>query len=154
MATKEKKTPEKEAEQEGVVATPEKETVLETALTPEILKLIEGLVADGVAKKLSEDKVKSVGTVRSDKGGEIANAEAYLKEMVTIRLHKDGDRYKDDVFVGWNGVGYQIQRGVNVDVPRGVKLILDQSLATDERTATLISEKEARFERESLTRGR
>ena len=39
------------------------------------------------------------------------------KKTVRIHLFKDNGRYKDDVFVGVNGVNYMIQRGVDVEVP-------------------------------------
>ena len=36
---------------------------------------------------------------------------------MTIRLFKDNERYRDDVFVSVNGRTFQIKRGVEVQVP-------------------------------------
>ena len=57
---------------------------------------------------------------------------------VTIRLFKDNGRYKDDLFVGYNGTFYTIQRGVDVEVPLGVAEIIEQSLKQDQATQDAI----------------
>ena len=59
-----------------------------------------------------------------------------------IRLLKDNDKYKDDVFVAGNGRSCQIKRGETVQVPAYVAEVLEQSMAQDNATANL-------FERES-----
>ena len=46
------------------------------------------------------------------------------EEMVTIRLFKDNERYKDDVFVAINGRSFQIKRGESVQVPKCVADVL------------------------------
>lgn len=61
------------------------------------------------------------------------------KKMVRIHLFKDNGRYKDDVFVGVNGVNYKIQRGVDVDVPPEVAEVLEHSQMQDELTAARIA---------------
>lgn len=55
-------------------------------------------------------------------------------EMVKIRLFKDNARYSGDVFVGLNGRTFKIQRGVEVDVPKGVAEILEHSETQDAKT--------------------
>lgn len=55
-------------------------------------------------------------------------------EMVKIRLFKDNKRYSGDVFVGLNGRTYKIQRGVDVEVPKGVAEILEHSETQDAKT--------------------
>ena len=52
----------------------------------------------------------------------------YLFEPVTVTLVKDDLRYTDDVTVTYNGVNYQIKRGIPVEVPRIIQMILDDSL--------------------------
>lgn len=52
-------------------------------------------------------------------------------DKVTIQLFYDGEKYKDDVFVGVNGRRYQIKRGVEVEVPLAVKEVLDNSMRQD-----------------------
>ena len=46
------------------------------------------------------------------------NSKDYDNEMVSIKLFKDNNRYKDDVFVAVNGVGMIVPRGVEVKIPR------------------------------------
>lgn len=74
-------------------------------------------------------------------------------ELVTVRLFKDSDKYKDDVFVAVNGRNYQIQRGKEVQVPRCVAEILNASEEQDTRTAELIAQKSAEFDEETAKRG-
>ncbi len=51
----------------------------------------------------------------------------YYNEPVPVMLIKDNAKYKDDVTVTVNGVNYQIQRGVQVMVPRKVALALERA---------------------------
>ena len=37
-----------------------------------------------------------------------------------LKIFRDGDKYKDDVYVGYNGRDYLIKRGVMVTVPTAV----------------------------------
>lgn len=57
----------------------------------------------------------------------VAEIEKYYKEQVPVMLIKDNSKYKDDVTVTVNGVNYQIQRGVQVMVPRCVALVIERS---------------------------
>lgn len=52
---------------------------------------------------------------------------AFYSEPVPVMLIKDNAKYKDDVTVTVNGTNYQIQRGVQVMVPRCVALVLERS---------------------------
>lgn len=70
---------------------------------------------------------------------------APAENLVPVNLFKDGDKYKDDVFVSDNGRQYKIQRGKTVMVPPSVKEILDQSEAQDRATAMLIEELEEEY---------
>ncbi|MBR2404356.1 MAG: hypothetical protein IKA95_01710 [Clostridia bacterium] len=56
---------------------------------------------------------------------------AYYDELVTIKLFKDNDRYKDDVFVAVNGVGMMVPRGKEVEIPRKYAVALQNSEAQD-----------------------
>lgn len=78
---------------------------------------------------------------------------APAEERVKIRLFKDNDKYSDDVYVGVDGKGYKIQRGVTVEVPVIVAEILEQSAEQDNQTANLISRYTNEFEAESKMRG-
>ena len=58
-------------------------------------------------------------------------------KMVTVHLFKGTTgKYASDVFVGLNGKGYQIQRGVDVEVPAGVAEILKHSEEQDALAAS------------------
>lgn len=52
---------------------------------------------------------------------------AYRDEKVMIQLPKDNQNYKDDVTVCINGRIWQIQRGVQIAVPRRVANVLRDS---------------------------
>lgn len=58
--------------------------------------------------------------------------DADYNQKVTIQLFKDNDKYKDDVHVCLNGKNYIIQRGIPVEVPLAVKMVLDNSAAQSE----------------------
>lgn len=47
--------------------------------------------------------------------------------MEKIYLFKDNDQYKDDLFVSVNGRNFQIQRGVEVEVPACVAEVIRNS---------------------------
>lgn len=68
------------------------------------------------------------------------------KGMVTIKLFKDNDRYKDDVFVAVNGKGYVIKRGVEVEVPLCVKEVLDNSAAQENRAVEYMIQQQKEYE--------
>lgn len=75
------------------------------------------------------------------------------EEMYEIRLFKDNNKYRDDVFVGVNGRGYIIKRGERVRVPAAVYEVLMNSMNQDEYTAKLIDQESSEYERESRARG-
>ncbi len=62
------------------------------------------------------------------------------KAPVRIKLFKDNDRYKSDVFVSVNGRNYQIKRGVEMEVPAEVAEVLEHSQTQDEITARRIEQ--------------
>lgn len=74
-------------------------------------------------------------------------------DMVHIRLFKDNERYKDDVFVAVNGKSWQIRRGEDVTVPRYVADVLEQSMKQDASTARLIERESNGFAAETKALG-
>ena len=82
-----------------------------------------------------------------------SNVSSPNNELVTIRLFKDNDKYKDDVFVAINGKSWLIQRGIDVQVPRKVAKVLERSMAQDTSTANLIERESGKFYEESKARG-
>ena len=74
-----------------------------------------------------------------------ADAEAYLNEYVAVKLFRDNDRYKDDVYVAVNGHNCVIRRGEWVKVKRKFALVLDQSEIQDMQTSEYLEAEQARF---------
>jgi len=68
------------------------------------------------------------------------------EELVSIRLFKDNDKYKDDVFVAVNGERLQIKRGETVQIKRKFADVLEQSMQQDTATANMIERKSAEYE--------
>lgn len=59
------------------------------------------------------------------------NKAAPAEKMVKITLMRDNKNYQGDVFVGVNGKTWQIQRGVEVEVPDYVAEVLRNSMKQD-----------------------
>lgn len=75
----------------------------------------------------------------------MTNSEAYLEELVAIKLFRDNDRYKDDVYVAINGHNCIIKRGEWVKIKRKFALVLDQSEIQDMQTAEMLESEQNRF---------
>ena len=71
--------------------------------------------------------------------------EAYLNEYVAVKLFRDNDRYKDDVYVAVNGQNCLITRGEWVKIKRKFALVLDQSEIQDMQTAEYLEAEQARY---------
>ena len=74
-----------------------------------------------------------------------ASGEAYLNEYVAVKLFRDNDRYRDDVYVAVNGRNCVIKRGEWVKVKRKFALVLDQSEIQDMKTAELLEAEQKRY---------
>ena len=100
-----------------------------------------------MAAKKTEEMTEEV---RTEETTEEVKAEAKPEEKpddwVNVYLMRDSDKYKGDVFVQVNGVGYIIQRGKNVKVPKAVAEVLQNSQEQDSRTAELIDQETEKFE--------
>ena len=79
---------------------------------------------------------------REAQAAEIAAANKWLEEPVTIQLFKDGKDYKDDLFVSVNNKRWQIRRGVPVTVPRKVSLQVADSEIQSIRAAEYSDERQ------------
>jgi hypothetical protein len=71
--------------------------------------------------------------------------ERYLNEYISVKLFKDNDKYKDDVYVAVNGQNCIIKRGEWVKIKRKFALVLDSSEIQDMRTAQFIEREQKRF---------
>lgn len=70
----------------------------------------------------------------------VAENESRMKEKVKIKLFYDGKQYKDDLYVAVNGKNYQIQRGVEVEVPRYVAEVIANSDKQTQLVGDLINQ--------------
>lgn len=133
-------------------ASNEQQEVKETA-TATVAAEAEDIIAKAKAEAaaiLAEAEAKE--TVEAAKETAPAGKEAQGEKMVPIRLFKDNEKYKDDVFVAVNGRSFQIKRGETVMVPDYVAAVLEQSMAQDMATANLIEEESSRYEAEAKLR--
>ena len=77
----------------------------------------------------------------------IDEQEAWLNEYVEVKLFKDNDRYKDDVYVAINGKNCVVRRGEWTRIRRKFAMLLDQSEIQDLRTAEMIAGEGEKFRR-------
>lgn len=91
----------------------------------------------------------NTGDTAADAEAKVAQ-KAYLNELVKIKLFKDTGKYKDDVFVSCNGEAYAIKRGIEVEVPRKIALILEASYSQDIETSEMMEAKSAEFAKSGL----
>ena len=61
-------------------------------------------------------------------------------DTVRIKLFKDNDKYKDDLFVAVNGHRYNIKRGEYVDVPKCIAEVIRKGEIQDIKVAELIDQ--------------
>lgn len=75
-----------------------------------------------------------------------AEEEKYLNEYVSIKLFRDNDKYRDDVYVSVNGKNCIIKRGEWVRIRRKFALVIDQSEIQDLKTAEFLENQQRKFE--------
>jgi hypothetical protein len=104
---------------------------------------IDKMLADLKEKqtKIVEDESVAGRARTRDDGG--------LNEYVSVKLFKDNDKYKDDVYVAVNGENCVIKRGVWVKIKRKFALIIEQSEIQDIRAVEAMQDAVERFERET-----
>lgn len=114
----------------------------------------ESSVLDELKAEIAALKAELEATKTGKKKSEVSPEEqAKADELVTIKLFKDSKDYKDDVFVGCNGVGYLIRRGEAVQVPRKVAEILENSERQDVMAARLTEQMQSDFTSEAARLG-
>ena len=109
---------------------------------------------DAIIKKAKEEADRIVAEAKAatadnglsdeDKNAK-AERDAYWNELVEIKLFKDNNKYKDDVFVSVNGENCVIKRGVRVKVKRKFANVLDLSDLQDYETSILIENKSKEY---------
>lgn len=117
-----------------------------TMTKDELAKLVEQIKKE-VKAEVAEEMSEEAGQSEYDKElmERVRKQEERLNDPVTIQLFKDGNKYKDDVFVSWNDRNFLIQRGVPVTVPLGVALILQEQQEQDNRAAAYQEQQQREF---------
>ena len=115
---------------------------------------INALREEYEAKLLEKDAeialLKSIeNTKKEENQRKKAEVEEYLNEYVSIKLFRDNDKYKDDVYVAVNGKNCVIKRGEWVRVRRKFALVIDQSEIQDMKTAEFLESQQKKFEEEN-----
>jgi len=77
--------------------------------------------AKAKAKKVTEPEPKE--EVKEEPFDE----NAFWEELVPFKAIYDGDKYKDDIFVGVNGKSWLIKRGEEVMIPRKVLAVIEDA---------------------------
>ena len=106
------------------------------AVKAEIAGMLEEARAE--AGRIVEEARRKAGGNTAEREAAIAADKARGEELVEIKLFRDNDKYKDDVFVGCNGENVVIQRGVKVKIKRKFAEVLDHSEIQDYETTELI----------------
>ena len=103
------------------------------------------LDAEKKANEIIEAAEKRAGASATDADIAVAEENARLEEYVDIKLFKDNNKYKEDVFVSVNGENCVIPRGKLYRIKRKFALLLEQSDLQDTYAADLMDKKEAEF---------
>lgn len=114
--------------------------------------------SDAMLAKAREESEKIIAEAKATvNGGESeedkaakAEREAYWNELVEVKLFKDNNKYKDDVFVAVNGENCVIKRGERVKIKRKFATVLDMSDLQDYETSLLIEQKSSEFTKSEM----
>ena len=126
-------------------------TKAESMNLAEMQAQMEAMLAE--TKKAKEEAEKLLADAKASVKGELteeqkkakAEEEAYWNELVKVKLFKDNNKYKDDVFVSVNGENCVIKRGIEVEIKRKFAAVLDNSDLQDYETSLLIEKKSSEF---------
>lgn len=123
------------------MATKKEELNIEEVKAQIAAMLAEAEAAKAEAVKMVEEARKAVGAkaaAEEEKAKKAAELAAHMEEYVEVKLFKDNDKYKDDVFVSVNGENCVIKRGERVKIKRKFAEVLDHSEHQDYETSKLI----------------
>lgn len=103
--------------------------------------------------KAKEEAEKIIADAKASVGGELTEEQkkaeeeekAYYNELVEVKLFRDNNKYKDDVFVAVNGENCVIKRGEKVKIKRKFAEVLSNSDLQDYETSKLIEKKSSEF---------
>jgi hypothetical protein len=132
----------------GVTTMATKETKSDSINLADITKQVEEMLANAkaeAAKIVAEAKASVSGELTEEQKKANEERKAYWEELVEVKLFKDNNKYKDDVFVSVNGENCVIKRGERVKVKRKFADVLDKSDMQDYETSKLIEQKSNEF---------
>lgn len=98
---------------------------LEMEIKAEVQK--EAVTMEQLEKTYNKSVIENAFDAKVVRLQEKARQEKLMNERVPIRLMKDSGKYQSAVEVCWNGKIFQLQRGENLMIPRGVMEILMSS---------------------------
>ena len=84
---------------------------------------------------------------------ETAKDSSYYNELVKVKLFKDNDKYKDDVYVAVNGENCVVPRGKKWKIKKKFALVLEQSNMQDLMTGQYMDTKAAEYEASAREHG-
>lgn len=125
----------------------------ETINLEDVAKQVEEMLAQAKAEaeKIVADAKASVnGELTEEQKEALEKEKAYYNELVEVKLFRDNNKYKDDVFVAVNGENRVIKRGESVQVERKFAEVLDNSDLQDYETSKLIEKKTSEFAKSEL----
>lgn len=124
-----------------------------TDMMAEVSKKIAEMLAEAkkeADKIIAEAKAKANGELTEEEKKAKAERDAYWNELVEVKLFKDNNKYKDDVFVAVNGENCVIKRGEKVMIKRKFAEVLELSDKQDYETSLLIEQKSSEFAKMDL----
>ena len=102
--------------------------------------------------KAAEEKAKAIieaASVKEEKKDGLTEEELLEikrnEEYIEVKLFKDNDKYKDDVYVAVGDKNCVIKRGVPVKIKRKFYLALKETDEQDFKTAKLIEEESGKY---------
>lgn len=127
MATKTNKTAEEAVEKEASGLLEEARAMIAEMLSEAEKKAQE--IINAAKSEAAKPVAAASGAVLPEK---IVQSEEELKKLVKVKLRKDRNNPKPDLFVGVNGNTFVIKRGVEVEVPGYVARLIADSEAQEE----------------------
>lgn len=119
----------------------------------DVSKQIEEMLAQAKAEAdriVAEAKAATSKDASEERKKAIEEDKARGEELVEVKLFKDNNKYKDDVFVQVNGENCVIKRGEKVKIKRKFAEVLDNSDLQDYETSLLIERKSSEASRMEL----
>lgn len=125
------------------MAKTEEKTNQETMTMEEVEAKIAKMLKDAeeAAKKIAEGKVLNSG-LSEDEKAEIAKNEEYVE----VKLFRDNDKYKDDVYVAVGDQNCVVKRGIPVRIKRKFYLALCEADEQDFKTAQLMERESEKYQ--------